>query len=990
MRMISIKSDVTAMPVKALRSLIATHRNIDSATSSRVGSIIRRKRPSIRINDGSINQEELLTLADEFPNWTQSSTNASEEIIKAYSGSVARLEVKDNLGRHQPIGTCFLVCVDGRVRMATAGHMLLALLGPGNSVKECRPLKARNSMRKARVNFHDTGADDPEHIFEVKEPWVWAHPRWDLLLFDLDTTQEKLNKNKMPLPLELDALWWPEAEANQICVLGYPMNNNNGLNNAFTATFSGELGIKRFSPGLCDQPHSDTRPPEHAIEDVSTIERDRSTIDHDATTLQGSSGSPIFSLHSKKVIGLHYDGGEFHRARHRPPPDPNNAVNIPVALLERQLLADMSDTPTDTNGQAPINWVPKTPGWTGTGSLEFKHWQKLSLLPASDSPIFKSVVADRPDFRDHLYRPSLLKADDVLIPSNKGGRFIRNQADIPACTAFAVAATINVQLRKLGRANEPVSEQMLYAMATLHDEWINDSKGGSSLRGTIKGFYQNGVCLDSAAPLTADGLNWSLSRTAALQARSVTLGAYYRLRPSLLDFQLALSETGSVVVSAHIHSGWTSEQGLRLGKISPHGNHMGTHAFVILGYVQDGFIIQNSWGNQWSNWNGHPGLAHWHYDDWADNLIDAWVLRLAPSAPRAFDLVPKIATQHLLLQSDSAEEIQLPSLPRQRRYSLIGHVCQIERDRFINDGRLGMGLDSLRETSLYLCSDAAQEKYPTIAFFFHDPLLGQDNIGKLCAWMIKPFKRHGIYPIHIVYGIDEARTIKLRVEHECQQIKQRFASVEQDLSIYIERRISQLMQPLIRVFQEGIEDAVAPGNSIWQALASICLENGGDRKYCAFASGIGYRILTQTSELFEMHGCASAQKHGSKTENNRLFEQKLTNLFLLAPSATLEMIDALGIADNTLVCTLAKKYEPLKQLHGYHHDWIDLTARVTGLNAYGTPAIRGEQNGNSSIKLKYEQAHSKTLHEASAEAHVLNACLNMFSEQSFKPVYAFK
>jgi len=990
-------------PVTALRALIASHQNLDSATSSRIGSIIRIKRPSIPVSEGHIDRDALLAAHSLAPH-SSSSADACIDIAKTYSASVARIEVRINNTRYQPIGTCFLVRVRDSVRMATAGHMLLELLGPGNSVRRSRPLETRHPMRQARVNFHDTGAEDPTQIFDIKEQWVWAHPRWDLLLFDLDVTPADI-ANRIALPLEQNEQWWHKPEANHICVLGYPMNSNNGRNNPFTATFNGPLGIKRLSPGLCDQPPGKD-PPAKEVEDVSTIKRDRSTIDHDASTLQGSSGSPVFSLISKKVIGLHYDGGEFHRSRHRPPPDPNNAVNIPVALLEHELCTNMSDSLKVANGQS-IDWDPDVPGWSGRGTLELNTQRNHNFIPVSNSPVLQNVVPDRPDFRDRIYRSSLLRANDELRPSNKGARFIRNQGEVPACTAFAVAAAINVQLHELGRANQPVSEQMLYSMATLHDEWIDDSKGGSSVRGAIKGFYQNGVCLASAAPLTADGLNWSLSRVAALQARSITLGAYYRLLPNLLDFQLALNETGAIVVSAHIHSGWTSTECHKSGRISPRGKNIGTHAFVILGYVQDGFIIQNSWGEQWSSWNGHPGLAHWHYDDWAENLIDAWVLRLAPSTPRAFDLVPKIASQHLLLQSENAEDIQLPSLPRPRRFSLIGHVCQVERDRFINDGKLGMGIDSLRETSLYLCSRAAKRKYPKIAFFFHDPLLGHENIGKLCSWMIKPFKRHGVYPIHIVYGIDEAHTIKLRIEHECQIIKDRFGAAEKDLSFYIERRVSQLMQPLIKVFRAGIEDAAMPGNPFWQVLASVCLENGEDREFNVFASGIGYCLVEQLAGLSESSSAESERQHAS--DNIPLFKQPLANLFLLAPSATFETIkelqiepestNELQITRNLSVCTLAEESAMSNQLRGYRGDWIDLTARVTGLDDIGTTAIRNNQNTRDYHSNKkiidnrsyiLEASASNTLHAASADAEVLNKCLDMFSGESCKANYGFE
>ena len=970
-------ANVSSVSVSDMRSLMSSHRNPDATTSSRVGSVIRLKRPSMPIVEGQFDSHALTSNSAEFTDLTE----AYEDIVNRFSASVGRIEVENGNGNFTPIGSCFLVANSESVRMATAGHMLLELLGPGNSVSKSRPLETRQEMRKARVNFHDSGEEDPTQIFNVRR-WIWAHPRWDLLLFDLEATPVEI-ATKSPLPLEQSLEWAASATQNRICVLGYPMNSNDMTNQPFKKTFELPLAVKRVSLGLCDRPFNAQPPPEE-VEDESTIGIDNSTIDHDASTLPGSSGSPVFSLDTRTVIGLHYDGGKFHRSRNRPPPDPNNAVNLPVALLEHELLAQMTIRPALVDGQAPINWSPSEPAWFGRGSLELDQQNSDSFITTSNSPLLQSVVADRPDFRDRIYRSSLLKASDRLIPSNKGARFIRNQQHVPACTAFAVAAAINVQLQELGRTNEPVSEQMLYSMATLHDEWIDDSRGGSSLRGAIKGFYQNGVCLDSTAPLTADGLDWSLSRNAAKQARSITLGAYYRLSPDLLDFQLALNETGAIMVSAHVHSGWTSQLDSAEGSIAPRGKPIGTHAFVILGYVEDGFIIQNSWGELWNTWNGQPGLAHWHYDDWADNLIDAWVLRLAPSTPRAFDLVPKIASQHLLLQSDTDKSIELLALPLPRRFSLIGHVCQIERERIVSDGRLGMGVDSLRETALYLASDKAREKYPTIAFFFHDPLLGRENISKLCAWMIKPFKRHGVYPIHIVYGTDEARTIELRVKHECQKIKQRFGAAEKDLSFYIERRIGQLMQPLIRVFRTGIEEAAQPGNPLWQTLASVILEAGDERHFCAFASGIGHCLIEQLSTLPGIDEHAPGNKQ--KNEDSNLFNKKLQSLFLLAPSATLEMIDSLDIAEKHTIFTLADKYEPSSQLPGYRGDWIDLTARVTDLDSYGVSATR---RSAETRKRRCKHAKSSTLPAASAEANVLNNCLKMFSDQPFKKMYGF-
>ena len=42
----------------------------------------------------------------------------------------------------------------------------------------------------------------------------------------------------------------------------------------------------------------------------------------------------------------------------------------------------------------------------------------------------------------------------------------------------------------------------------------------------------------------------------AKAARANTIGAYYRLRPNIVDFHAALNEAGILYVSADVHAGW--------------------------------------------------------------------------------------------------------------------------------------------------------------------------------------------------------------------------------------------------------------------------------------------------------------------------------------------------------------------------------------------------------------------------------------------------
>jgi hypothetical protein len=97
--------------------------------------------------------------------------------------------------------------------------------------------------------------------------------------------------------------------------------------------------------------------------------------------------------------------------------------------------------------------------------------------------------------------------------------------------------------------------------------------------------------------------------------------------------QAAISEVRAVYVSAFTHDGWDQ---VRAGKAPASHDELpviaydgspsraGGHAFALVGFNRQGFVIQNSWGSGW----GAGGFALIRYDDWHDNAMDAWVAAL--------------------------------------------------------------------------------------------------------------------------------------------------------------------------------------------------------------------------------------------------------------------------------------------------------------------------------------------------------------------------
>ncbi|MEJ2691523.1 MAG: C1 family peptidase [Candidatus Thiodiazotropha sp.] len=179
----------------------------------------------------------------------------------------------------------------------------------------------------------------------------------------------------------------------------------------------------------------------------------------------------------------------------------------------------------------------------------------------------------------------------------------------------------------------PVSERMLYEMAKRHDRWPGEEYEGSSARGAIKGWHKNGVCpLESWPYKPTTTANDYLSEERAKAALEFPLGAYYRVLKKRSDMHSALTETGAVFATAAVHDGWRKP---RNGVISPSTKTLaaGGHAFCIIGYTQEGFLIQNSWGKHWGgvtiDGRKYPGCAIWLYADFDVNYWDGWVAAMA-------------------------------------------------------------------------------------------------------------------------------------------------------------------------------------------------------------------------------------------------------------------------------------------------------------------------------------------------------------------------
>jgi hypothetical protein len=405
----------------------------------------------------------------------------------------------------------------------------------------------------------------------------------------------------------------------------------------------------------------------------------------------------------------------------------------------------------------------------------------------------RPALRDVPDIRDRLYEPTLRPLPSEMLPPKN--LTILDQGQEGACTGFALAAAIHRLLKvnpDTTDGRRRVSPQMLYTMARRHDEWPGEDYEGSSLRGALRGFYNCGVCSETLWGIKQQDVTLASAR----DARTTTLGAYYRLRPNLSDYHAAINETGVIYVSASVHEGWENPAG---GKIKPGGEETGGHAFVIVGYTDAGFWIQNSWGKDW----GKGGLALWEYCDWARCITDAWVLQLAVSAPSAFGLGFSRGG------GKTAVDVSRARRGKPHRQEIAGHFVHLNNGEYSKDAPYWSSAADVHATATAIAGGKSEH----FLFYAHGGLNSPEDAATRTAATFDGFARNSIYPYSVFYDTGLARTLK-------------------DIIVAEAKKIAGLTGGIGDFWDGLVEKAVGPvGKSLWREMkrdACLPFEAGRD------------------------------------------------------------------------------------------------------------------------------------------------------------------
>lgn len=404
---------------------------------------------------------------------------------------------------------------------------------------------------------------------------------------------------------------------------------------------------------------------------------------------------------------------------------------------------------------------------------------------------------DRLDLRDREYRPPLRSLPpqwpseeliNHLLQCYTDDGMILNQLGEGACTGFGLAAVINhlnwqqsisIENDQItcpsDIEDQKVSTRMLYNMARIYDEWDGEDYEGSSCRGAMKGWHRHGVCKENKWPYSVknnNGPNDGWSEEATLNP----LGAYYRInKDSVVDMQSAIHEVGAIYCCASVHKGWWLNKNKSLSIIKQNNQMIGGHAFAIVGYNAEGFIVQNSWGEDW----GYKGFAVLTYADWVENGSDSWVaVRGAPirrSSPQTF-------SNHALqsISTDSTQRVS-SNISRALKYDYKNDQVrpwseeEAYRHSLVigNNGRPKLTLVTATDadsSARIICYDNIEKwlkestKNRKIVIYAHGGLNSEEDSINRIRIMAPYFKSNGIYPIFITWktGFQESINSQLK------------------------------------------------------------------------------------------------------------------------------------------------------------------------------------------------------------------------------------
>lgn len=231
--------------------------------------VVRLLRPVVLSKGGALQDLPETENRDLRPQHMKDAWSSFRTAAGRYVGSIGRIE--DGKNRH--VGTGFVV---GEDLIATNRHVL-AVLSSGSDA-----LVSGTSRIVFKGEFEATDAQSD--IVPIEGVAV-VHGTKDIALFKVATG------GRAPVTFAADA----PAVGGNVVTIGYPGKDEHNNPLFLTSVFDGRFGVKSAALG-------------EVLEGTKAAD-----IFHDCSTTQGNSGSPVFSVETGLVVGIHRSGYFMYR-----------------------------------------------------------------------------------------------------------------------------------------------------------------------------------------------------------------------------------------------------------------------------------------------------------------------------------------------------------------------------------------------------------------------------------------------------------------------------------------------------------------------------------------------------------------------------------------------------------------------------------------------------------------------------------------------------
>lgn len=438
----------------------------------------------------------------------------------------------------------------------------------------------------------------------------------------------------------------------------------------------------------------------------------------------------------------------------------------------------------------------------------------------------RDVSRDSFDFRDLIYQPALIELREELYPQ-WDHLHILDQKNQGACTGFGLAATINYLNAAHGKPTR-VSARMLFDMSKRYDQWPGEKYDYSSPRGAMKGWHKHGVCSEEIWPNhPEDGQPKYLTLERQNDALKCPLGAYYRILPRRNDVHAALNEVGIVYAAAETHDGWDDAFGRGDIPYMQGATGGGGHAFAIVGYNKDGFLVQNSWGPEWGGFRvkkgvKQGGVALWNYEDFDLNVWDLWVARTA--LPVA-SLAALRGTRYTHAPAGTRVTVAGPPV-----HEIWNHYVHIDDGQYDPKGEYPSHSEEVEAIVRRLVQGEDGTPPRHLLLYAHGGLNAVEGCATRVGKWRKVFKANGIAELHFIWEtglLAELRDVLLGKETF---VKERVAGVSDWWDSFVEKTSQPLGYSLWREMQSDADIAFADNHAGTHFLTALrnALQDAGN------------------------------------------------------------------------------------------------------------------------------------------------------------------